>query len=416
MNNYSISTNSILYNFGNASTDQPECKSFIAPSSVSSQVVMTTAYCVLLLSLVGNSLVVIVFLKPSGRPRTPVDYFIVNMSVSDLFIPLFTILRRLQEIYLGWSPWLIGGLIRDLLCRFINFVEEVSIAVSMLSMVFIAVERFWSVVYPLKLPLITKKTSPRFVAFSWIFAILTFSYYFVAYKLVVKNDQLYCQYVLPQVFDTWQDLWRADRIKMFVIYVAVPFVLLTILYTVIVVSLHQQEKRAFNLHSNQQRRRMKQNKQITLMLAIVVLLFFISWTPHYMYFFVRYYFWPPEQRWSCSSIKRLYLAAMYMNYLYTALNPFIYYIFIDSYRRSFQAIFGCNKLRVAAAKSSIGYALRSTNNQQTELESNLSASTVYLSSKRIYSKISSIESALQEAGMKIKSMSKTVEDANMHEY
>ena len=38
------------------------------------------------------------------------------------------------------------------------------------------------------------------------------------------------------------------------------------------------------------------------------------------------------------------------------------------------------------------------------------------SSKRIYSKISSIESALQEAGMKIKSMSKTVEDANMHEY
>ena len=135
-----------------------------------------------------------------------------------------------------------------------------------------------------------------------------------------------------------------------------------------------------------------------------------------MYFFVRYYSWPPEQRWSCSSIKRLYLAAMYMNYLYTALNPFIYYIFIDSYRRSFQAIFGCNKLRVAAAKSSIGYALRSTNNQQTELESNLSASTVYLSSKRIYSKISSIESALQEAGMKIKSMSKTVEDANMHEY
>ena len=197
MNNYSISTNSILYNFGNASTDQPECKSFIAPSSVSSQVVMTTAYCVLLLSLVGNSLVVIVFLKPSGRPRTPVDYFIVNMSVSDLFVPLFTILRRLQEIYLGWSPWLMGGLIRDLLCRFINFVEEVSIAVSMLSMVFISLERFWSVVYPLKLPLITKKTSPRFVAFSWIFAVLTFSYYFVAYKLVVKNDQLYCQYVLP---------------------------------------------------------------------------------------------------------------------------------------------------------------------------------------------------------------------------
>ena len=369
MNNYSISVNSILYNLENASTNQPECKPFIASSSVSSQVIMTTAYCVLLLlSLVGNSLIVIVFFRPSGRPRTPVDYFIVNMSVSDLLIPLFTIPRRLQEIYLGWGPWLVGGLIGDLLCRFINFAEEVSIAVSMLSMVFIALERFWSVVYPLKLPLITKKTSPRFVAISWIFAILTFSYYFVAYKLVAKNDQLYCRYGLPQVFDTWQDLWRADRIMMFVIYVAVPFVILTILYTVIVVSLHQQEKRAVNLHSHQQRRRTKQNKQITFMLAIVVLLFFISWTPHYLYFFVHYYSWPPEQRWSCSSLKRLNLAAKYMNYLYTALNSFIYFIFNRSYRRRFQAIFGCKRLRVAPPQSSIGYALRSTKSQQTHAQ------------------------------------------------
>ena len=371
MNNYSISVNSNLYNVGNASTNQPECKPFIASSSVSSRVIMTTAYCVLLLlSLVGNSLVVIVFLRRSGRPRTPVDYFIVNMSVSDLFIPLFTIPRRLQEIYLGWSPWLVGGLIGDLLCRFINFAEEMSIAVSMLSMVFIALERFWSVVYPLKLPLITKKTSPRFVAFSWIFAIFTFSYYFVAYKLVAKNDQLYCRYGLPQVFDTWQDLWRADRIMMFVIYVAVPFVLLTILYTAIVVSLHQQEKRTIDLHSHQQRTRTKQNKQITLMLAIVVLLFFISWTPHYLYFFLQYYSWPADLRWSCRSIKRLYLAAKYMNYLYTALNPFIYYIFNDSYRRSFQAIFGCNTLRVAPPQSSVCYALRYTNSQQTQLDGN----------------------------------------------
>ena len=372
MNNYSISVNSNLYNLGNASIDQPECKPFIAPSSASSRVIMTTAYCILLLlSLFENSLVVIVVLRRSGRPRTPVDYFIVNMSVSDLFIPLFTIPRRLQEIYLGWSPWLVGGLIGDLLCRLINFAEEMSIAVSMLSMVFIAVERFWSVVYPLKLPLITKKTSPRFVAFSWIFAIFTFSYYFVAYKLVAKNDQLYCRYGLPQVFDTWQDLWRADRIMMFVIYVAVPFVFLTILYTAIVVSLHQQEKRAINLHSHRQRRRMKQNKQITLMLAIVVLLFFISWTPHYLYFFVQYYPGPPEQRWPCRSMKRLLFAAKYMNYLYTAMNPFIYYIFNDSYRRSFQAIFGCNKLRVAPPpQSSIGYALRSTmSTQQTHLNS-----------------------------------------------
>ena len=345
MANNNASTNSSFNTSGNNSVELG-CKPFTAAGSVSSQVVMTTAYSlVLLLSLVGNFLIIVIFYRRYRQLKTPVNYFIVSMAVSDIFVPIFVIPRRIQEIFLGWSPWLVGGVIGDLLCRVVNFAEEVSIGVSIESMVFIAVERFWSVVYPMSPPLISNETTPRFITISWIFPIVTFSYYFVAYKLVAKNDQLYCRYGLPQVFDTWQDLWRADRIMMFVIYVAVPFVILSILYTATIVSLHRQ---GFNfplnsVQSSQQWKRTKKNKQITLMLAIVVLLFFVSWTPHYLYFFVQYYSWPPEQRWSCSSIKRLYLAAKYMNYLYTTLNPFIYYTFNDSYRQGFQAVLCCQK-------------------------------------------------------------------------
>ena len=346
MNAYNGSGNSNFSIEVNVSTDL--CKPFTAAGSISSQVIMTASYCVLLiLSLGGNALVTTSFVKRINQHRTPVDYFIVNMAISDLFVPLFTIPRRIQEIYLGWSPWIVGGVIGDLLCRVVNFAEEVSIGVSMLSMVFIAVERCWSILYPFKSPLITRETSPRFMVFSWFFSILSFSFYFAAYKLTSRNGRLYCRYALPEVFSTWQDLWRADRIMVLVIYVAVPFVVLSILYTIIIVSLHRQQRHAIIFNSSQQLSRASKSKRIAVMLVIVLCVFVVSWTPHYIYFFVQYYSWPSEQRWSCSSIQWLYLAAKYMNYLYTALNPFIYYTFNESYRKSFKAILGMKENQVS---------------------------------------------------------------------
>lgn len=345
---YNSTENSSLLKLGNISTDQLICKPFTAADSVSAQAMMTTAYCILLLlSFGGNALVILIFIRRFAHHRTPVDYFIVNMAISDLLIPLFTVPRRIQEIYLGWSPWVVGGVIGDLLCRVVNFAEEISIGVSMLSMVFIAIERFWSIMFPFKPPLITKESSPKYMIFSWFFSTLSFLYYFAAYKTIYINGRLYCRYELPELFDTWQDLWRADRITVFIIYVAVPFVLLTFLYSIIIISLHLQEKRAISLNSNQQLKRTNKTKRIAIMLMIVLCVFFVSWTPHYMYFFLQYYTWPSEQQWSCSSIKRLYLAAKYMNYLYTALNPFIYYKFNESYRQSFRALFNFRRVHVS---------------------------------------------------------------------
>ena len=258
------------------------------------------------------------------------------MAVSDLLIPLFVLPRLIQEVYLGWGPWLVSGALGDIQCKVASFADGVSIAVSLQSMVFIAIERFSSIVLSHKRSLISRRTTPRLFGFTWVFSSVCFSYYFISYKLVDENKTTVCSYFLPQIFDTWQERWKVDRLVVLVVFVIIPFVLMVVFYTSTVVTLHCQVKAAIQLSSEAQKRRAKQTQRITLMLISVVAVFFISWTPYYIYFFLHYY--SLGSILSCDTLKRLWFAGHYMNYIYTALNPLIYYTFNPIYRQGFHEL------------------------------------------------------------------------------
>ena len=319
------------------------CDPYAAVESTSNQALMTSGYAFLLFgSLVGNALVIAVFCKRYDQLRTPVNYFIVNMAISDLLVPLFTIPRGIKQVYFGWDPWLVGGVLGDILCRLLHFAEEVSTTVSSQSMVFIAAERFWAIFFPMKTPLISRKTCSRFICFTWLFSMTFYSYYFVVNKLVQKDNVYTCVYTLPQIFDNWEDLWRIDRLSLLVVFVIIPLVLLVTFYTAIIVTLRRQEKAASHLSSEVQQQRTKENRRIITML-ITVVLFFISWAPYYAYFFLQHYH--HHFTLSCNFMKGLYLCIRYLNYIYTAINPLIYYTFNSTYRQGFHEIFRCSRSR-----------------------------------------------------------------------
>ena len=302
---------------------------------------ITTGYAILLLcSLLGNALLIGVFYRKYDQLRTPVNYFIVNMAASDLLVPLLVIPRRIQEVYIGWGYWLVGGVMGNILCKVVHLADEVSVTVSSQSMVFIAAERFWSIVFPMKSPLISRRTAPRFICFTWIFSLIWFSYYFFTYNLGSRQNHPYCSYELPQLFDKWQDLWRVDRMSLFVAFVVVPFILITVFYTTILVSIHQKRKSPLHLASKAKRVRAQENRRVTLMLVAVVVLFFTSWTPYLLHVFIQYYS-SGQLIWSCSSRRQFYLASRFVSYIYTAINPLIYYTFSTNYRKGFQEMVCC---------------------------------------------------------------------------
>ena len=190
-----------------------ECRlTYAAMESTASLVSMTMAYCVLLLfALVGNSLIIgLYYTNPGGRLRPPVNCFICNMAVFDLLIAVPVLPRCIQEKYLGWSQWLVDGVLGNVLCKLVNFSDEVSIAVSIQSMVFIVFERFWSIVLPMVPAVITARHSSRFVAFTWVFAVSIFFRYFFTHKLTYIDNKLRCEHDWAELFDTWEELRKVD--------------------------------------------------------------------------------------------------------------------------------------------------------------------------------------------------------------
>ena len=302
--------------------------------------IITIGYILLFIfSLFGNALIIAVFRRKYDQLQTPVNYFIVNMAASDLLIPLVVLPRRVQETYIGWTPWLVEGVVGDILCRVVHYVDEVSVTVSSQSMIFIAVERWWSVVFPLKSPLITKQTTPKFICFTWALSLLFFSYCFFAYKTVTVQNKTLCIIDFPEIFDDWSDFWKADRVNLLVTFVIVPFAIMSVLYSSIIFSIHRNKQTALHLSSTEQVKRAKENRRVAVMLVIVVALFFISWTPYYIYYFVRYL--SLSTNWSCQSKSRLYFCSKFMNYIYTGINPLIYYYFSTNYRQGLHELLCC---------------------------------------------------------------------------
>ena len=81
----------------------------------------------------------------------PINFFIVNMAMSDLLYPIFGIPRLIvSELYV--DSWLIGGPLGQALCKLLPYLSDISLTVSIQSLVLIAVDRFGAVVYPLSSP------------------------------------------------------------------------------------------------------------------------------------------------------------------------------------------------------------------------------------------------------------------------
>ena len=142
----------------------------------------TFAYCLIfVVSLAGNTVIGITLHKTKTM-RKPINFFIVNMAMSDLLFSIFIIPQDIQKLYR--DSWLIDGSLGQALCKLTYFLSDVSVIVSIQSLVLIAVDRFGAVAYPLRSPLISSKLCPFFILAIWMVAMAVGSPELVAVKLV----------------------------------------------------------------------------------------------------------------------------------------------------------------------------------------------------------------------------------------
>ena len=291
----------------------------------------TIAYClIVLVSLAGNTVIGIIVYKTKTM-RKPTNFLIVNMAMSDLLIPIFLIPSVIRRLYT--KPFLIGGPLGQTLCKLVHFLSNVSLVVSVQSLVLIAVDRFGAVVFPLRSPLISSKLCPFFILATWIIAMAVNSPYLFAYKLAEYPGGLVCRLRWKEAFgeSSSYDHYLAPLI---IIFYVIPLVLIAILYITIYIKLKSQKipgKQSAN--SGQQRQQRERN--VLKMAIAIVLGFAVCGLP---FFTFRFLFFFASDMSSCGS-RYFNFFAFFMVRINCAMNPCICLIFSRNYRTGLKTLF-----------------------------------------------------------------------------
>ena len=293
----------------------------------------------LFLSLLGNTLVVAVILR-TNHLRTHFNYLIVNMSVSDFVVPLVAVpLLIIQETALRKREWLVDGVFGNILCKLCFFVIDISPAVSVLTLVLISVNRFLVTTFPIRRQVFSRKVNKILIAAVWVIAMLFFSPYFYAFQVRTYE---YTVCVL-----SWSSSQEADNLAHtifmslhLVSFFILPYTVIFLLYTCIVLKLRKNsvEMREMLNHDQLVSRRQK-NKQIITMSIIIIITFGLFWGPYYVFMFLANFIWqwdfPPLVK---ANISVIAFAVTYAGYFNSVINPWIYFIFLKSYRTSLKRL------------------------------------------------------------------------------
>ena len=174
------------------------------------------------------------------------------------------------------NSWLTSGSLGQALCKLAPL-ADISSAVSIESLVLIVVDRFGAVVFPLWSPLISSKPCTFFTFASWIIAMAVISPYFVAYKLVEYADgEFSCELQWNDAFGEASSI-ENYYIALYVVFNFIPFALLTILYSIILIKLKTNHPGKPSANAEQQRA--KRNRSVLKMAIAIVLGFVLCWVP-----------------------------------------------------------------------------------------------------------------------------------------
>ncbi|KAK3712192.1 hypothetical protein QZH41_006451 [Actinostola sp. cb2023] len=284
----------------------------------------TIAYVmVFLVSLFGNSLIVAVIFK-NKRMQTPVNFFILNMAISDLLITVFFMPRMFSRIFYG-IEWLVTGTTGLILCKISPSMQEFCSSLSVLLFMTIAVDRYLAVILPLK-KIITKRVSFVIIGLIWLLALGIRSPTFYGFTLFKRGSKVYCASLLKDPV--------ADQIYRqfsFVIFYAVPLCIVIVLYSAIIVAL-KKRKRPGATSLTQQNIQLKRTHRILKMLVTIVASFSICW---FLYFCLPVL---ARHMHYQNVLCYLFFPMFFFCHLNCAFNPMVYLIFIENYRRGVRSI------------------------------------------------------------------------------
>ena len=287
-------------------------------------------YCIsLLVALIGNILIILVFYK--YKPiRKSINYFVLNMAISDLFTPL-TIMPYVIAKTLSNGPGFLNQLpspLVEVICKLCFFLADTSIAVSIVSLLMISFDRFIAVVFPLQIKLISMKVRFISILMSWAVA-------FSVRGLYLRHmDNFHGECYLDLDDESFDDYSLAIFISLFFI----PVCLLTITYGAIAVTLKRGRRKRKNMSKSKKSHDHSSNRKIIGLSVAILSGFIISVGPGVVYRLTLIILKPKVPPGSEHPALNFIITRLLLN-SWGTFNPCMCFAFSENYRTGLKHVF-----------------------------------------------------------------------------
>ena len=187
-----LTSNSSISVVGDESALGQQNSTCIFVDSSAERISKLFVFCFILLgSFFGNVFIIIIVYRHRDLRKT-INYFIVNMAQSDLVFPLILLPVRITELVTDSGQWRVSGTLGLSFCNLFYFASLESPLVSAESLMWISIDRFVAVFFPMKLGLISSKIRSIAIISTWICAGLVNFPSLISSKVVVRGNDTAC--------------------------------------------------------------------------------------------------------------------------------------------------------------------------------------------------------------------------------
>ncbi|XP_063152526.1 neuromedin-U receptor 2 [Candoia aspera] len=294
---------------------------------------MTWVYALIfIVGVSGNLLVCLVILKHRNM-KTPTNYYLFSLAISDLLVLLF---GMPLEVYEMWSNYpFLFGLVG---CYFkTSFFETVCFA-SILTVTMVSIERYVAVLHPFQARLkSTQQRALRIIPVLWLLSVLfslpNTSIHGIVLQYFPNHTEVPGSATCAVVTSMWIYNWII-QLTSFLFYV-LPMSVISVLHCLMVMRLRgDRSLEAEEMGVNVKR---PSRKSITKMLFVLVIVFGICWAP----FHTDRLFYSFVSTWTeplANVFNLIHVVSGVFFYLSSAVNPIVYNLLSWHFRMAFLSV------------------------------------------------------------------------------
>ena len=237
----------VTYNASHDPTEGPKPGYVPFQTPIFIQAIVITMYSIIILLSVGGNGIVCYIVFRARRMRTVINFFIVSLAMSDIMMAVLCIpFTFIANLLLNFWPF------GDAMCPVVMYLQSVTVFLSSYTLVAIAIDRFFAIIYPLR-PKMTKRKAFIVISAVWLFsfvmnlptAITSRTHQYVN----VTTAPVFCEEIL------WEDKTLEYVYGVFILLLQyfIPLIILIGAYGVIIFSMWSLKAPGEAMHSRDAR-------------------------------------------------------------------------------------------------------------------------------------------------------------------